>query len=158
MKLFFVIFTIGITATTGYSQDLLNKVKTEAKKEESTVQAPANTAVQNNVAPASSKMAVPGNNGGLKDAIMAKLETALKLTDAQKTSVGNTVDGYLNKKANMRQQAATSQVTEKKQSAALNTDFLSKIKSEVSKEQYSKFLKLKPKTASNANPLSALFN
>ncbi len=153
MKLFFVIFTIGITATTGYSQDLLNKVKTEAKKEESTVQAPANTAVQNNVASASSKMTVPGNKGGLKDAIMAKVAPALKLTDAQKATVSNTIEGYLTKKAGMQAQGAT-----KTQTDAAHTDLLSKIKSEVSKEQYAKFLKLKPKTGDNTNPLSTLFN
>ena len=152
MKLFFVIFTIGITATTGYSQDLLNKVKTEAKKEESAVQAPASTAVPAKALTANTA-ALAGKNSGMKDAIMAKLAPALKLTDAQKATVGNTIEGYLTKKVGMQAQGAT-----KAQTDAAHTDLLSKIKSEVSKDQFAKFLKLKPKTASNSNPLSALFN
>ena len=83
MKLFFGIFVLGLTASTVNAQDLMGKMKDKAKQEESTIKA--------------NPSAVVGNNGPkIKDAIMSKLVPALKLTDAQKTKVGDAIDGFLN--------------------------------------------------------------
>jgi len=145
MKLFIGILALGIASTTCHAQDMMGKLKDEAKKEVSTA--------------AANPSAVIGNKGPeIRDAIMGKLGPALKLTDPQKAKVSSAIDGYLNKKASLATTAATDKTAYAKQSSAAQGSMMSQIKGAISKSQYAQFLKMKPKAGDKSNPLSAIFN
>jgi len=145
MKLFFGILALGITSATCHAQDMMGKLKDEAKQE-------VKTAVAN-------PSAVVGNKGPeIRDAIMGKLGPALKLTEPQKAKVSSAIDGYLNKKASLAPTAATDKAAYTKQSGAAQSTMMSQIKGAISKGQYAQFLKMKPKAGDTSNPLSAIFS
>ena len=140
MKLLFVILGLSIVTNMSYGQGMFDKLKSEAEKGESSLA---------NVDPATVTK--------VSDQIMAKLGPALKLSDAQKASVSTSINGYLKNKAATQPLAVTDKPAYTAKTKENKTDLMGKMKSYLTKDQMSKFLKMKPKTGDKSNPLSAIF-
>jgi len=140
MRLFFMILGFGIITNASYGQGMLDKVKNAAAKGESSI---------SSVDPATVKK--------VTDQVMAKLGPALKLTDAQKASVSTAINGYLKNKAAAQPLAVTDKPAYDAKTTENKNDLMGKMKSYLSKDQMSQFLKMKPKAGDKTNPLSAIF-
>ncbi|WP_448700541.1 hypothetical protein ACFGVR_01130 [Mucilaginibacter sp. AW1-3] len=141
MKSFFTVLILSIIASTGFSQDVLNKVKSAAASQG--VSAPSLPSLHD----------IPG----AANAIMGQLGPALALTAAQKPTISNIVTGFLKQKAGILSLASTNKTAYDSKFSALQSSAFSKIKTALTVAQYTKFLNLKPSAPSASNVLSNLF-
>jgi hypothetical protein len=93
----------------------------------------------------------------LTSGIMGKLVPGLNLSGAQKTQVTDLVTGFLTKKSDIVPLAGTNPAEYAKKQSSLFSGLQSKLGGVLAKDQMSKFMGLKPASASSSNPLSALF-
>ena len=135
-----------VTVNVSSAQDLMSDIKSAVTKEASNISLPSTTSV-----------ADLGEFSGVKDDIMGKLGSSLSLTDQQMPKVSDAVTTFLQKKAAIMPLLATNKSAYKTKFATLKSGLLSNIKSDITKTQYTKFLKLKPSTANAKNVLSNLF-
>jgi len=142
MKYFILILSLCAATHHGYSQDLLSKAKSGMQEGATKAKAMEND---------------PATLAKAKDLIMNKLVPALKLSDAQKTSVGNAIDNYLKSKSNLQPTATSDPKGYAAKSTSLKSGLLQKMKGLLSKEQFANLLKMKPKSGDKSNPLSAIF-
>jgi hypothetical protein len=93
----------------------------------------------------------------LTSGIMGKIGPALKLTAPQQTQVTDIVSGFLTKKSDIVPLAASNPTEYAKKQSGLFSGLQSKLGGVLAKDQMSKFMGMKPATATKSDPLSALF-
>jgi hypothetical protein len=93
----------------------------------------------------------------LTSGIMGKLGPSLKLTPPQQTQVTDIVSGFLTKKSDIVPLAASNPAEYAKKQSGLFSGLQSKLGGVLAKDQMSKFMGMKPASATKSDPLSALF-
>ena len=93
----------------------------------------------------------------LTSGVMGKLGPTLKLSAPQQTQVTDVVSGFLTKKSEIVPLATSNPAEYAKKQSGLFGGLQSKLGGILAKDQMSKFMGMKPASASSSNPLSALF-
>ena len=89
--------------------------------------------------------------------IMTKLTSSLSLTKVQVPDVQKLVTDYLDKKSSALKLSATDKAKYTAKVNDLISGLQTKLKTTLTKEQFTKFLGLKPASNTPSNPLSQLF-
>jgi hypothetical protein len=97
------------------------------------------------------------NIEGNVNAIMSKLNTALTLTDVQKTKLPEVITAFLNQRSLILPLAGSNPKTYDTKLNSMHNGFYRKLKSILTADQYAKFLTLKPADNDTTNVLSQLF-
>jgi hypothetical protein len=139
MKKIFLILalSVGVILTTfaqlpGNLQNAVNKVSTTAKSAGIDVNASTNS-------------------------VMTKLTSALSLSKVQVPDVQKSVTNYLEQKSSILNLSATDKAKYTAKANDLISGLQTKLKTNLSKDQFTKFLGLKPAKNTPSNPLSQLF-
>lgn len=140
MKKIFLILTITIGFVFGANAQISTGSLQNAAKKATTVAAASGFDVKS-----------------LTSGIMSKLNTKLKLTDAQKTKVLTVVTNFLQDKSGIIALAKTNKNQYIAKAATLTESLSKKLKPILTAAQYTQFLGLKPATNDPANVLSQLF-
>lgn len=140
MKKIFLILTITIGLVFGTNAQISTGSLQNAAKKATTVTAASGFDVKS-----------------LTSGIMSKLNTKLKLTDAQKTKVLTVVTNFLQDKSGIIALAKTNKNQYIAKAATLTESLSKKLKPILTAAQYTQFLGLKPATNDPANVLSQLF-
>ena len=97
------------------------------------------------------------NIEGNVNAILSKLNTALTLTDVQKTKLPDVITAFLNQRALILPLANSNAKTYDTKLKSLHNGFYRKLKTILTAEQYARFLELKPTDNDTTNVLSQLY-
>jgi len=97
------------------------------------------------------------NINGNANAIVSKLNTALTLTEVQKTKLLDGVTAFLNQRALILPLATDNPKAYDTKLKSMHNGFYRKVKSLLTPDQYSRFLELKPVENDKLNVLSQLF-
>jgi hypothetical protein len=97
------------------------------------------------------------NIEGNVNAIVSKLNTALTLTDIQKTKLPDVITAFLNQRALILPLANSNAKTYDTKLKSLHNGFYRKLKTILTAEQYARFLELKPTDNDTTNVLSQLY-
>lgn len=164
MKLFFTTIALILTSNFAFSQGLLDEVKKEASdaKKEVSNQDANKQGTTNSITksiPSGISKSIPSLDKllGSKDAIMSKLQSVLALTGAQNSSITNVITDFLKKKGSILPLSSTNKTAYNSKSSGLKTGMMAQVKKILTKPQFAKFLKMKPKSANDSDPMSNLF-
>lgn len=97
------------------------------------------------------------NIEGNVNAIMSKLNTALTLTDVQKTKLPDVITAFLNQRALILPLANSNAKTYDTKLNSMHNGFYRRLKNLLTADQYTRFLQLKPVNNDTTNVLSQLF-
>ena len=97
------------------------------------------------------------NIEGNVNAILSKLNTALTLTDVQKTKLPDVITAFLNQRTLILPLANSNAKTYDTKLKSLHNGFYRKLKTILTAEQYARFLELKPTDNDTTNVLSQLY-
>ena len=97
------------------------------------------------------------NIEGNVNAIVSKLNTALTLTDVQKTKLPDVLTTFLNQRSLILPLANSNPKTYDTKLKSMHNGFYRKLKSILTPDQYTRFLELKPQDNDTTNVLSQLF-
>jgi hypothetical protein len=97
------------------------------------------------------------NIEGNVNAIVSKLNTALTLTDVQKTKLPESITAFLNQRSLILPLAGSNPKTYDTKLNSMHNGFYRKLKSILTADQYAKFLTLKPADNDATNVLSQLY-
>lgn len=97
------------------------------------------------------------NIEGNVNAIVSKLNTALTLTEVQKTKLPDVITAFLNQRSLILPLAGSNAKTYDTKLNSLHNGFYRKLKSILTPDQYTRFLELKPVDNDTINVLSQLF-
>lgn len=97
------------------------------------------------------------NIEGNVNAIVSKLNTALTLTDVQKTKLSESITAFLNQRSLILPLAGSNPKTYDTKLNSMHNGFYRKLKSILTADQYTKFQTLKPADNDTTNVLSQLY-
>jgi hypothetical protein len=97
------------------------------------------------------------NIEGNVNAIVSKLNTALTLTDVQKTKLPEAITAFLNQRSLILPLAGSNPKTYDTKLNSMHNGFYRKLKSILTADQYARFLALKPTDNDTTNVLSQLY-
>lgn len=97
------------------------------------------------------------NIEGNVNAIVSKLNTALTLTDVQKTKLSESITAFLNQRSLILPLAGSNPKTYDTKLNSMHNGFYRKLKSILTADQYTRFLTLKPADNDTTNVLSQLY-
>lgn len=97
------------------------------------------------------------NIEGNVNAIISKLNTALTLTDVQKTKLPDVITAFLNQRSLILPLANSNAKTYDTKLNSMHNGFYRRLKSILTADQYTRFLQLKPVNNDTINVLSQLF-
>lgn len=116
------------------------------------------SSIQNVTEKAKTAVATSGvDASALTSGIMSKLTTGLNLSKVQIPKVKDLVNNYITKKLSIQSLLKTDKAQYLSKLADISGVLNSGLKSTLSTDQFTKFLKLKPATNQASNPLSQLF-